>query len=142
MNTQKEEITQQQYDNIKKWIAELRSGKHSQTTDVMYNPNTDSHCCLGVLVEHVIGAKYDHECEGYLTKVNEETQIAEYLPSSVFIEHHIGIKGHYDFLCQLTKDMAPRQFFSYLNDDLDYTFEDIADVLERILNNHVTIATT
>lgn len=32
----------------KKWVAELRSGKHKQGQDVLYNANEDCFCCLGI----------------------------------------------------------------------------------------------
>lgn len=31
-----------------KWVAALRSGEYKQGTGVLYNPDTDCYCCLGV----------------------------------------------------------------------------------------------
>ena len=32
----------------KKWVKALRSGKYKQGRCRLYNPETDSYCCLGV----------------------------------------------------------------------------------------------
>ena len=35
-------------DNVKKWVAALRSGEYTKGRGQLHNGNTNSYCCLGV----------------------------------------------------------------------------------------------
>lgn len=37
--------------SMKEWVDALRSGKFKQGQSVLYNPDQDAYCCLGVLCE-------------------------------------------------------------------------------------------
>lgn len=43
---------------LDKWLAALRSGEYQQGENAMYNPNSNTYCCLGVL-QKVCDGKVD-----------------------------------------------------------------------------------
>lgn len=69
-----------------KWVKALRSGKYKQGRGSLYNPETKSFCCLGVL---------EHIClNGNVEKYNQEDATFRLLPSIEFY-NSFGI-GDYD----------------------------------------------
>lgn len=46
-----------------KWDAALRSGKYAQAEQTMYDPNTGSYCCLGIL-QHCLSGEVERSGGG------------------------------------------------------------------------------
>jgi hypothetical protein len=118
--------------NAKKWVEALRSGDYSQTTGQLHVTvdSEDRYCCLGVAcklaVEGGVMVSTDqHTQDGVITHTYDQN--ASLLPTSVI--KWLGLKecdGTYlkddgDFSSTLAED----------NDEHDFTFEQIADVIER-----------
>jgi hypothetical protein len=94
-------------DNVKKWVAALRSGDYKQGKGAMYNANKDTYCCLGVAACLVPGLPIEGRNSAYST-------VAEWL----------GIHSAGDMY-------AGGEHFVHLNDTLDKSFTEIADEVEQ-----------
>jgi len=107
-----------------KWVKALRSGEYTQTANnLQYGAR---HCCLGVLCE--IGSK-----EGLSVRTTDNGDIVgTSLNSQKSIKDWSGMKtksGGY------TEKNGETVYLTDLNDEKEYTFEQIADVIEKEWEN-------
>ena len=109
-----------------KWVEALRSGEYSQGKFKLYDGT--NYCCLGVL------------CNLYLNEKNEDWYYlangvgnyycdgqSETLPQ--FVMDWAELDRH-DPLVSVESNNLDKTSISGLNDDLNYTFAQIADVIE------------
>lgn len=109
------EIDKAQFD---KWIKTLRSGKYNQTKDVLQNE--DGYCCLGVACRLFVENPYmrngilkgefpvdQHQAPQWLKDINS------------------------DFGFKIKSEL------SELNDEMDFSFDEIADLLEAVYIHQV-----
>ncbi len=102
--------------DIRKWVKALRSGKYSQTKEVL--ENKEGYCCLGVACDIFIEKKYINKGTlGVIVGVlpNDQELSPEWLN---------GINDDFHDLTEL--------YLTNLNDTLNYTFDEIADCLELV----------
>lgn len=99
--------TKEQEDNIRNWINALRSGMFAQTKGVLKDDK--GFCCLGVACE--IGLVEAGDCSS--------------LPTDESMWQNMGLSRN----PRVVLDGMPF-FVSELN-DLDYSFKEIADLLEE-----------
>lgn len=108
-----------------KWIDALRSGKYKQTDSAL--ATLDGYCCLGVACEVFATEarlkKSGPDSDGDYS-YNGETA---YLPPS--LAEYMGI----DWRGTLLKPVGGKATLAELNDEVGYTFEQIADVIEEQL---------
>ena len=104
-----------------KWIKELRSGKHQQCKDAICQDlytNSDGeeivgYCCLGV---------YAYFCD------TEPRTSVGILMHQALDDLFVG-----GFAAKKIQDGSDAQtLFTYMNDACDFTFEQIADVIEEL----------
>jgi hypothetical protein len=106
-------------DIKKRWIEALRSGKYKQGKKRLKSLG-GYYCCLGVLCDIVkdnLGIEWHESNESYVISGN-----AGVLPNDV--EHYTG-------LLSTTLPSNPNRCLEGLNDLYGYTFEQIADVIEK-----------
>jgi len=113
-------------ENAKKWVKALRSGKYKQGKNSLRVDGT--YCCLGVACD--LYAKetglgkwefYEDVCLGFLIGSNlEETT----LPHEV--KKWLGLRD----CCGLFIKDGKTDYLTELNDARDYTFKEIADLVE------------
>lgn len=99
-------------ENAKKWVEALRSGKFHQTKECLYDDR--GYCCLGVAC-HIMYEGDDSKYEGSDGELPDEVRDWLGLDGNLG-EYHDGE----EFYCDLVT----------LNDDRNYTFAQIADVIE------------
>lgn len=95
-----------------KWLEALRSGKYSQTTEMLRNSH--GFCCLGVLCDVANGDAWE-DFEWKYGEIVCDTELPEPFAKDV------GLKGHEE--AALVK----------LNDDQHASFSEIADYIEANL---------
>jgi len=98
----------------KAWIEALRSGKYKQGQLSLKHNNC--YCCLGVLCE--INHKLDEY--GYIIEGGKE-----YLNEELEKEFNIGYNGYFKGF-----SINEKLCLTELNDFTDFTFEQIAEVIE------------
>jgi len=107
-------------------VAELRSGKYQQCTGSLQKQ--DRYCCLGVSC--VAGQRQGH----FVTK-NKLGIVGGHMGSQISIAKWLGIAGTGRFPSKLLSLNKKRQFpicsLTELNDDLKWTFPQIADFIEE-----------
>lgn len=101
--------------DMKKWIAALRSGKYKQAKGELQNEK--GYCCLGVACKVLISENKQYKIDGFLGGGLPDTQ-----PDSPDWLKCINGKTYTSFGETLT----------VANDNLGYTFKDIADTLEDL----------
>jgi len=106
-------LTSDQQENMRTWIAALRSGQYRQGTGTLRWPDEDGDrfCCLGVACE-VLGASWDG---GYYDGSGT------FLPST--IASKLGFKNESPRLTKALTCVAA-------NDGMGWSFARIADALE------------
>jgi hypothetical protein len=140
-------------DIAREWIAALRSGEYPQGHSGLRNIGSENgkmippgvtYCCLGVLCEitaeragivrneGAYGGYLDREDYGALTPFNE------LLPDQVI---RLTGQPHDDFMILLTpaelekfdrgEETTGAEYLATLNDSGRFTFDDIADMIER-----------
>lgn len=111
---------------IKKlWVEALRSGAYNQGKNRLRNLNNEF-CCLGVLCDlhaKAHGNDWTYE-DGQIRYVTYLTQ-GSALPQPVTNWAGISLYGHYD------GDEGNFNSLTRLNDIFGFTFNEIADVIER-----------
>lgn len=114
---------EEQQANREKWVAALRSGEFKQAQEVLKveDPDTEPrYCCLGVACSLAIR-------EG----IEEDWPDAEFadwdqeLPDS--IRDWLGLQNNSG---TLTEVIEGGEHLIWLNDNANYTFDQIADVIE------------
>tara|TARA_R100001086_G_scaffold249569_1_gene189758 strand:+ start:521 stop:910 length:390 start_codon:yes stop_codon:yes gene_type:complete len=116
----------------KRWINALRSGEYKQGTGTLYNINTNSYCCLGVLkkIENLQESEPNFLYDSY-KKVGLKTGVGEiygniwdmhtYNQSSYISLTNLNDNGlEHDNLYNLTKKFTREPF----------TFDEIADIIQ------------
>lgn len=114
-------------ENMKLWVEALRSGEYKQGKGQLAIRKEDTFCCLGVACE--IAAKNGAELEirndgDFRYYDDHETD----LPPSVFA--WLGLGPDEDTLDVRTKASEYTDVIT-LNDQLEWSFEDIADAIEE-----------
>lgn len=107
------------------WIAELRSGRWTQTTKRL--KTVEGHCCLGVLCELAI--KHGVPTDAYKSPTDPFWEFdgeSEVLPSQV--ENWAGLRTTGGYIRP-----GGSTCLSALNDD-GSTFDEIADKIEESIN--------
>lgn len=102
----------------KMWCEALRGGEYKQGKETLYDGQTNSYCCLGVLERLRVGPEGDIN-GNYL---GQET--IEWAGLGCLVSSHnplVKIKG----------DRA--EYLGICNDSLCMTFDEIADAIERSL---------
>lgn len=135
------DITPEQFEHVRKWIAALRSGRYQQGRNALRRRTGEgvAYCCLGVACDLYDSTKWDNEvyCLG-----------SDYvmLPPEA-VRAFFGLKaasGHFTFVSD--KPVDPSKFvyepligpvwgtsLDRLNDSAELSFEQIADVIEMHL---------
>lgn len=103
--------------DIKKWVAALRSGEYAQGKHRLHN--ADGYCCLGVackiFIDKPIVRRYGFIDGGLPSAQPDAPEWLKNLGTDIRFKGDEEEKG---------------LFLSYLNDELNYTFDEIADILE------------
>lgn len=124
-------------ERLRLWVEALRSGNYSQTKQVLYDEGTDSYCCLGVAC---VVAK-ENGCEVQLPEVfdayTDETlpwEVAEWF-GIWDIDAGTDYAGNPE-LALMEKEDGTFEWrrAAALNDDENWTFEQIADAVEAKWN--------
>ena len=117
----------------KKWLTALRSGKYKQGKTQLYNKNTKSYCCLGLLGK-VCGA------------TNSQMNEVE-LPENIMGGFRKMFEDADDWgVPVIAKDggesnrIARYEVYA-LNDDFMLSFEEIADIIEVSVGTYIIDAT-
>lgn len=115
-------LTQEQIQRVKLWIKELRSGKHKQTREVLGNAR-DGYCCLGVACSRVTKNLGQHRKEkgSDPQTLNDKT---------------VALFGLNDEIGQFTRSVEGVESLVELNDELEWSFAEIADFIERNLRTN------
>ncbi|WP_159795746.1 hypothetical protein [Puerhibacterium puerhi] len=127
------------------WLEALRSGKYKQARSALHDTRTDSYCCLGVLCD--IAAK--HGVGGWDTKrpagdklvyVDPDGMVGYGFPPEGVVDWaHGGYRPTEEepepFGVPAPSPDADGTFVNLweLNDNYGFTFEQIADVIEKNL---------
>ena len=105
-------------EHVKAWIAALRSGQYKQGVDKMYDPKTDCYCVWGV------GCKISGVPMMYWEKRGSPpTEVLQYFG----IHHHRDIVETWDYHLNHLGLIG-------LNDYHQFTFDQLADLIEASLN--------
>lgn len=119
---------------LKKWLKALRSGEYDQGKDYLKVDNC--FCCLGVLCDITGKGQWDKE-DAYAT---EKSLGIYYLPKDLAKEFDMPEEGlHIPKKYIANKSKIPKvdafrkktSFSLSTLNDLGYTFEEIADMIER-----------
>lgn len=121
-----------------KWLDALRSGEYKQGKNVLHDEATDTFCCLGVLCdlavkEGVVTSEHYEHVNRMVTSYDAEGAFTV-LP--IKVAEWAGLEDSDD----MRRAVNPKVYVSsepdgsvaYLN-DLGYTFEQIADLIEKSL---------
>lgn len=110
------------YRQFKKWIEALRSGEYSQTKGTLQDH--EGYCCLGVACK-VLNPSHRR-------KIGSNT-LEGYMPSYLDKDPKWLVRINVNF-----NKKIERQFdLPELNDDKDFSFDEIADVLEAVYVHEV-----
>ncbi len=106
------------FDEIKKWIEALRSGKYTQTKRVLQDTN-NGYCCLGVACKVLIP---------------EDKQFTHTVFNNLKGNMPAEQPNAPEWLKMMDSDFEEKtgRYLTSLNDNYDFTFEDIANVLEEV----------
>lgn len=128
------------------WIAALRSGEYKQCKETLVRGLDDGHpapprfCCLGVLQmvadgqieKPSLGGSLNLPTVGWYKSHGIEPNLGLDSPSSrsfsqLTEDDQFSIHGS----CPIGDDTGSVQSLSYINDELDYDFNSIADIIEQ-----------
>jgi hypothetical protein len=103
------------------WAAALRSDEYTQTTELLRDDT--GHCCLGVLCDLHRRRTGDGEWSGssYISAGSTDSGSETILPECV--SEWAGCQSD-------PMDSETGEFFTRLNDYLDYSFVQLADLIE------------
>ncbi len=103
--------------NIRRWCKELRSGKYNQTTHNLQDKH--GYCCLGVA------------CKVFIPK--DQLELHTY---GSYISGGVPANQPYSpmWLMNIREDFSGKtdKLIDLLNDEEDFSFDEIADVLELV----------
>jgi hypothetical protein len=125
-------------DNIKAWVAALRSGQYKQTKEVLFNPETRGMCCLGVAcdlyAEETGDGWWERSDGGWVSDgdifyIDGDDGVYDILPPSR-VAQWVGLSDPDGTLPWLDSRGVPATL-STLN-DAGATFDQIADVIEYV----------
>lgn len=116
-------------DNAKKWVEALRSGKYKQTRRSLHDDN--GFCCLGVACAVAVENGLD-------LQVRQQDAYTLYNGNLNFLPHQVtewlgltdGGGAYEDEAPNPANVYRPIPALYKLNDEMDYNFEQIADVIE------------
>lgn len=94
---------------LKDWIAALRSGEYQQNKNTLTNKDRTAHCCLGIMCEIDPNVKYRADSNSYLLGSDYHLEI-----------ELLGVRPEW-----MSKEQEIASI--YANDELDWTFDQIAD---------------
>ena len=116
-------------ENIRKWVVALRSGEYQQGHSTLYNATNDTYCCLGVACEVALanGIELPKRMVGVRTFYNDNSAD---LPIKVV--NWLGLTANDPMLLTSSDD---ENTAIGLNDSKRYTFNHIADAIERTYLN-------
>jgi hypothetical protein len=127
----------------KEWVKALRSGEFKQTKSVLYNREDNGYCCLGVLC--VLEGENEKQLNGkgfpFSAKIGEKLtsdELEELLGGDAF-EKLCGFGGQYDSDEMTYAVKIPGTGWiplSHLNDNKNYSFAKIADIVEKYVETH------
>lgn len=103
-------------EKLLSWANELRTTEKEQGSAGLYNINKDSYCCLGIL----------------------GTQNGTVDPKSLDDKSYLNSEDMLRCLLQENTMFALQHFFSKLNDDANYSFPQIATVIEQLVERFDT----
>lgn len=112
---------------VKQWVEALRSGKYRQTTSRLRKKleNGYGHCCLGVLCEVIKPLIPELD----LLSLEENLENGAY-PSYTALKHLLtNYLGHQPISVQMPDNRLCAVYT--LNDELQMSFNEIADLLEQ-----------
>lgn len=117
--------------NAQKWVNALRSGKYEQGKSYLRakNGNKEQFCCLGVACEifrEEIGGSWKPNGGGTMAFVPSNTRIFHGQMIDAVLPHPVMQW----FKLRLYDGMFGRTSLAELNDQENYTFNQIADVIE------------
>ena len=112
----------------KKWVEALRNGGYKQGEGNLYNENTDTYCCLGVLGCEVYDPGTIRDLGNHAYLLDNDDALAENLND--LDERDDFIKSLPSFI----KGHHIEEFFSHLNDGTSLTFLKIFSIKEKTLN--------
>jgi hypothetical protein len=118
-----------------KWIAALRSGKYKQGHHFLARKKADekdfSYCCLGVLCEILNTPFQVEDCEGVSGRAQVGEQIKAYNNHTALLPKQAAEAA--GFPVALWGPKTSRGDFPTLNDELELSFDEIADIIEKEL---------
>ena len=106
-------LTNEQISLVENWIKALRSGEYKQGKGTLWNRFTNTFCCLGV--ECKVNGVPDKDIAGSFGPWYNRNEL-------------LGFIGY-----RPSKLQSERELFASMNDEENYTFNDIASVLEFYL---------
>jgi hypothetical protein len=113
--------------NIRKWVKALRSKKYKQGRLNLHNKD-NTFCCLGVACELSV--------PGWWKLTPDEVEVSswihaqnQYLPTPVM--KWLGLDSANPMVSEKMANMVSEKSLTELNDDLEYSFDEIADLIEK-----------
>lgn len=123
------------------WVAALRSGKYKQGKNVLHNVDAGTYCCLGVLCDLAVKAgvisvgshEYHSDAGGdievYGATGDKYAQGGVTLPAEVVTWASLEDGNPNVYVEDVDGNEYP-QDLAELNDDCDYTFSQLAELIE------------
>ena len=118
-------------ENIKLWVDALRSNQYEQGTGSLCEDN--KHCCLGVACEvyqKIVGDLEITKACGYDNKI-EYNNDTNFLPRRVIDWLGLDMDSPDSTISRGDDSTLNTYGYVELNDSLSYTFNQIADVIEK-----------
>lgn len=109
--------------NADAWLAALRSGEYIQSKYTLHNENEGGFCCLGL--EQYIN---NDQC----VEINKFGDCYKSSPSIEYLKQQGMLYINDDNYNDCTPYYGGRPF-TLLNDGYDHTFEELADMLEKVM---------
>jgi hypothetical protein len=117
----------------KEWLTALRSGKYEQTSGSLYNIQDQGYCCIGV------AAKIKYPLHYLKNKSNKYAGVLQGNKKSILQENKKSICSDTKYKLskipqELKGNVHANNFVSQLvnlNDDEGYSFEEIAEWIEK-----------
>lgn len=140
-------LSVEQKARVEKWLHILENGMHEQTTNklkVIRDDGIPRYCCLGVAAEAVLGRQFKVLPQGVCEYVYDDGVYLESLSQED--KHQLGLHKHVTeeesyWLAEMLgveKEDIERRFIDreticmYMNDDLNLSFPEIAQVFKRM----------